>query len=186
NGTLIDRWVFNSYKIYHKNEYWRLLTSGFIHADYSHLIFNMISLYFFGAFVEEYYRYVFGELYGAGFYLTLYLVGILLSDVYSLFAYKNSLNFNSLGASGAVSAIVYASILLSPLDKIYIFFIPIGIPGFIYGIIYLIYTSYLAKQSNDHVNHFAHFGGAIIGVLFTIVIYPPSVDLFIDQIKTWI
>lgn len=183
---LIEKWVFNSYKIYHRKEYWRILTSGFIHSDYSHLIFNMISLYFFGVFVEGYYQYVFGFFYGSALYIGLYLIGVVLSDAYSLWTYKDYLNFNSLGASGAVSAVVYASILLSPLDKIYIFFIPIGIPGFIYGFIYLIYSSYLAKQSHDNVNHWAHFGGAIIGVVFTIGIYPAAIGLFIEQISHWL
>jgi len=186
NTSVIDKWVFNSYKIYHKREYWRLLTSGFIHSNMSHLLFNMLSLYFFGAYVESYFTLVFGSLLGGVFYVGLYVIGVVCSDIYSLIKYKDYHNFNSLGASGAVSAVVYASILLSPLNKIYIFFIPIGIPGFIYGFLYLIYCSYLGKQNNDNVNHFAHFGGAIIGIVFTICIYPSALPLFFEQISHWL
>lgn len=186
SSLVFEKFLFNSYKIYHKNECWRLLTSGFIHSDISHLLFNMLSLYFFGAFVEEYFKYIYGTIYGSVIYILLYIIGILGSDLYSLFTYKNNINFNSLGASGAVSAVVYASILLSPLDKIYIFFIPIGIPGFIYGFLYLFYCSYSAKQYKDNVNHFAHFGGAIIGVVYTICVYPKAVPLFLEQISNWL
>ncbi len=189
NSPLVfDKWLFNSYQIFHKKEYWRIVTSGFIHSDWQHLLFNMFSLFFFGRNVEAYYRYIFEDM-AQGFhalvYIGLYLTGIILSDIYSLVKYKDYKHYNSLGASGAVSAVVYASILLSPLDKIYVFFIPMGIPGFIYGVLYLIYCTYQSKLNRDNINHNAHFYGALVGVVFTIGVFPASISLFIEQISQW-
>jgi membrane associated rhomboid family serine protease len=186
NPAVLNKFIFNPYQIVERKEYYRLITSGFIHADWSHLIFNMMSFYFFGRHVEFYFEQIFGEAYGSILYLALYFFGIMLSDLPSLFAHKGSHLFNSLGASGGVSSVIYACILFSPLDKIYIFFIPIGIPGFIYGFIYLIYCSYANNMSGQKINHSAHLWGSIFGVVFTIIVYPPVIIEFYNQISSWI
>lgn len=184
NSSVMYGWVLNPYDVVSRNQYYRLLTSGFLHADWGHLIFNMITLYAFGGVIE----YLFGELFGplGGLYLIcFYLAGIIISDIPTLIKHRNDRNYNSLGASGGVSSIVFAAIMFSPLQKIYIFFIPIGIPGFIFGGMYLAYSYYEARQNRGNVNHDAHFYGALFGVLCMILIYPPVLPQFIEQIANW-
>lgn len=118
--SVMDRWVMNPYQISRRGQYYRLLTSGFLHADWGHLLFNMLSLYFFGGFIEQ----LFGMLFGvsAPVYLVgFYLAGILVSDIPSYLKHRNDTNYNSLGASGGVAAIIFATILVSPLTKLYLF-----------------------------------------------------------------
>ena len=180
----MDRWIMNPYDITQKGQYYRLITSGFLHADWSHLLFNMISLYFFGGFIEQ----VFGLLFGAQgpiYLIGFYLVAILVSDIPTLLKHRNDRNYNSLGASGGVSAILFAAILFRPLTPISLFFIPIGIPGFIFGGLYLAYSYYEARRGLGAVNHDAHFYGALFGVLFMIAVYPPVLPQFIEQIAGW-
>lgn len=184
NYSLMDRWIMNPYDVAQKGQYYRLITSGFLHADWGHLIFNMISLYFFGGFIEQ----VFGLLFGAQgplYLIGFYLVAILLSDIPTLLKHRNDRNYNSLGASGGVSAILFAAILFRPLTPISMFFIPIGIPGFIFGALYLAYSYYEARRGMGAVNHDAHFYGALFGVLFMILVYPPVLPQFFEQVSGW-
>ncbi|MDX2190066.1 MAG: rhomboid family intramembrane serine protease [Bacteroidota bacterium] len=185
NEKLVNSLIFNPYLILKENQYYRLFTSGFIHADWSHLIFNMLSFYFFGRNVSFTFNEIFGPVVGPSLFVLLYLVGIAFSDFPSLIAHKNSRTFYSLGASGGVSSIIYASIMFYPLDKIYFFIIPFGIPGFVYGILYLIYCSYAPGNFQKNINHSAHLWGSIVGVVFTIIAYPPVVQSFIEQIASW-
>lgn len=178
NPNLIEKLVFNPYKIQVRGEYYRLITSGFIHADWQHLFFNMLTLYFFGKALEYYYSAVFGPALGGLLYVALYLLSIALSDVDAFATHRRSQSFNSLGASGGVSAVVFGCILFAPLQKIY------GMPGFIYGVLYLIYCSYGSRFSAQ-VNHKAHLWGSIIGATYTIVAYPPVISMFIEQIAKW-
>lgn len=184
NPSLMDRWILNPYQVASRGQYYRLLTSGFLHADWGHLIFNMLSLYFFGGAIEQ----IFGALFGAAgpvYLIGFYLVGILVSDIPSFLKHRNDPGYNSLGASGGVSSILFAAILFYPLTKIYLMFIPIGIPGFIFGGLYLAYSYYEAQRGRSHVNHDAHFYGALFGILFMIVVYPPVLPNFIEQIAGW-
>ncbi len=184
NYSLMERWIMNPYQVANRGQYYRLITSGFLHADWSHLLFNMLSLYFFGGFIEQ----VFGMLFGPNgpvYLIGFYLVAILVSDIPTFLKHRNNPNYNSLGASGGVSAIVFASILLNPLNPIYLFFIPIPIPGFIFGGLYLAYSYYEARRGAGTVNHDAHFYGALFGVLFMIVVYPPVLPRFLEQIAGW-
>jgi membrane associated rhomboid family serine protease len=177
-------WVLNPYDVVSKNQYYRMLTSGFLHADWGHLIFNMITLYAFGGVIE----YLFGQFFGplGGIYLLcFYLAGIIVSDIPTLLKHRRDPGYNSLGASGGVSSIVFASILFSPLQKIYIFFIPVGIPGFIFGGLYLAYSYYESRQNRGTVNHDAHFYGALFGIVCMILVYPPVLPNFIEQIAGW-
>src|SRR6185312_7938619 len=116
---IFHKWVLNPYRVKNNNEYWRLLTSGFIHADYMHLAFNMISLYYMGEALEHIFVGMFEM--GALYYIVLYIGAIVFSDLPSFSKHQRDRNYNSLGASGAVSAVIFAGILFFPTQNIYIF-----------------------------------------------------------------
>lgn len=162
---------FNAYMIVHEKQHYRLLTSGFIHGSSWHLIFNMMTLYFFGYFVEDCFNAVFGAK-GEFFYALMYLLAIAVSSISDLIKYKDNPEFNAIGASGAVSAIIFAAILFEPTMGIYLFFIPIPVPGYIFGPLYLIYCQYMAKKNIDNIGHSAHFWGAVFGFFFPILLQP--------------
>ncbi len=178
--ALYQKWILNPYQVNHYNQYWRFLTSGFLHLNYTHLFFNMFALYFFGQNVAYY----FGRN-GDWLMIALFLLGIIVSDIPTYLKHRNNPNYNSLGASGGVAAVIFSSIMFAPLNKIYLFFIPIGIPGFILGVLYIIYSYYQSKNMTDNINHDAHLFGSIFGVIFTIVMQPTVVPHFFEQIKQW-
>ncbi|GAB3576935.1 rhomboid family intramembrane serine protease [Spirosoma luteolum] len=184
NPALMDRWIMNPYRVSSRGEYYRLLTSGFLHADWGHLFFNMLSLYFFGGPIEQVFYALFGQT-GPLYLIGFYVAGIIVSDIPSFLKHRNDPGYNSLGASGGVSSVLFAAILFYPLTKIYMYFIPIGIPGFIFGGLYLAYSYYESKQNRGRVNHDAHFYGALFGILFMIAVYPPVVGDFFGQIANW-
>ncbi|MBL7806865.1 MAG: rhomboid family intramembrane serine protease, partial [Saprospiraceae bacterium] len=165
-------------------EYYRWLTSGFLHADVMHLAFNMITLYYFGRVVEQWFVYIFPEV-GRMVYLIFYLAAIVAASSATFFKYRETPGFASIGASGAVAAVLFASILMMPTNKLYLFFIPIGIPGFIFGIMYLWFSAYEAKRGRDNIDHTAHYYGAVFGFLFPIVFEPQLFTLFLTQIQQW-
>lgn len=182
--SLMDRFIMNPYRVASRGEYYRLVTSGFLHADWGHLLFNMISFYFFGGFIEQVFYYLFagsGPVYLVGFYLA----AILVSDIPTFLKHRNDPGYNSLGASGGVSAIIFAAILFRPLTPITLFFIPIGIPGFIFGPLYLAYSYYESRRGASNINHDAHFYGALFGILFMIIVYPQVLPDFIEQVSSW-
>lgn len=183
NDTLLGKLLMNPFMINRKNEYWRFLTSGFIHADYGHLFFNMLSFYFFGQNIEAVFKEIFGSA-GEIYFLILYLGGIILSDVPSYIKNRNNFSYNSLGASGGVSSIIFAGILFFPLDKIYLYG-ALGIPGIIYALLYVWYSIAMGRRGGDNINHSAHLYGALFGVIFTIAVFPSVVNIFIQQILNW-
>lgn len=177
NGTLYHKLILNPYQVKHRNEWYRMLTSGFMHADYIHLLVNMFVLYSFGRNVEAYYANIFGRS-GDIVYVVLYLSAIVAANASTQFKYQNSSYYNSLGASGAVSAILFTSILFDPLESILLYGI-IKLPGIIWAIIYMAYSVYMGRKQADNINHEAHYYGAIYGVLFTIVLKPAVLVNFI-------
>jgi len=179
NRQLFRRLAFNAYDIKHFKNSYRFLSYALIHADWMHLIINMMVLYSFGRIVESYYDAVFGTK-AILYYLLLYIGGIALSTLPSYGKHKDDYSYTAVGASGAVSAIVFASIVFDPLNKIYLFFIPIGIPAIIFGVIYLAYSWYMGKKNIDNIGHDVHFWGAIFGFAFTIVIKPALFIHFIS------
>jgi membrane associated rhomboid family serine protease len=165
---MMSRLMLNPYQVVHKREWYRLFTHGFLHADWTHLIINMIVLYSFGSNVENWFR----HLKLSGYinsppltYSLLYFGGIVISSLITLVRHRNNRWYNSVGASGAVSAVVFTSIFFSPLDRLY-FFAVLPIPGIVFAVLYLIYSSYMSRRNRDNINHDAHFLGAVFGFIF--------------------
>lgn len=182
--SLLSKMMMNPYRIHHHKEYYRFVTSGFIHNDHMHLIFNMLSFYFFGLAIESEFEDVFGQFFGVVYFIALYVIAIIVSDLPTYFKQKNNPGYNSLGASGAVSAIIFAFIIFEPLADIYIYF-ALPIPGFILGTLYILFSWYQSRKSNDNINHEAHLYGALFGLVFCIIMHPPSLPEFFYQIRNW-
>ncbi len=176
------KYIFNAFLVAQRKQYYRIFSSGMIHGDYMHLAFNMISLYSFGSATELFFNSLFGFQLGSLLYVLLYVSALGVAHLPTLYRYQNNPNYNSLGASGAVSAIIFAFILCSPLSGVGLIFLPIMVPGYIFGGLYLIYSSYMAQNSNDNIGHEAHFWGAVYGVLFLILAHPPIAAHFLEQI----
>ncbi|HAS35915.1 MAG TPA: rhomboid family intramembrane serine protease [Flavobacteriales bacterium] len=181
NHDLFAKMEFNAYLTYHRKQWHRLFSHALIHADFMHLLVNMIVLWSFGRIVEAYFTGMFG-MQGNYYFLMLYAGGVVVASLPSLFRHKDNPAYNAVGASGAVSAVLFSAILFEPMSKIYLFFIPIGIPAFIFGPLYLAYEIYMDKKSQDRVAHDAHYWGAIFGLLFTILVQPKIVVYFFEQI----
>ena len=190
NAELMHKLIFHPHTVSRHNEWYRFVSSGFIHADFMHLAFNMFSFFMFGDYVEQYFHMLFGSN-GKLLYLFLYLSALVVCLLPTYFQEKDRYNYNSLGASGAVSAIVFAGIFLMPTIKIGFFIIPPIIPGFIFGPIYLGLTVYLSKKGQDGINHSAHLWGSLYGVVFLIVAAHfiaqfNVVASFLEQIKLYL
>jgi len=179
---LFTKYQFNAYAIVNKKEYWRLITHAFLHANWIHLLINMIVLFSFGIMVEYYFVGYFGIIKGKLIFGLLYLTSILFSVMYSLQKHKNDIFYNAVGASGAVSAIVFTSIFFEPWNMIYLFgFIPI--PAIIFGILYLFYSYKMSKQENsDFIAHDVHFWGAVYGFVFPILINYKFIFIFLSKL----
>lgn len=180
NPDLMNRLQFNAYAIKHNKQPWRFFTYGLVHAGWAHLAINMFVLWSFGRIVFDIYGYLFGSL-GILYFLLLYIGGIMFSVLFDYGRHKNDAWYNAVGASGAVSAVVFASIILYPAGGVYLFFIPIEIPSPIFGILYLIYSASMARRGRDNIGHDAHFWGAIYGVVLTIAFKPVLFLRFIDE-----
>lgn len=142
----------------------RMISSGFLHVDIAHLAFNMLALYSFGEVILQ----TFGTL----FFLTTYFASLLLGNLLTVYFHKNNYSYRAVGASGAVTGILYSAILMYPHMQISLFFIPIGIPAYIFGFIYLLYSIYGMKSQHDNIGHTAHIGGAVAGFVFTLFQVP--------------
>lgn len=139
----------------------RMISSAFLHADLMHLAFNMYTLYIFAAVVLEYF--------GDFTFIIIYFGSLIFGNLLTLLFHKNDYSYRAIGASGAVTGILYSAILIQPDMGLYLFFIPIAIPAFIFGIGYLLYSIYGMKAKNDNIGHTAHFGGAIGGYVITLI-----------------
>ena len=168
NERLMDQLIFYPPAVTHDKQYYRFFTSGFIHADFGHLIFNMISLYAFGRMVEGGFTQIFGEN-GRLLYLLMYMLALPVSLMPTFAKNRSNSYYRSLGASGAVSAVIFAGLLMSPQAGVGMFFIPVYIPGFIFGPLYLIIYAYLDRKGGSNINHSAHIWGALFGVAFLLV-----------------
>ena len=186
NHKLMDQFIFYPPAV-RRGQIYRFFSCGLIHADWGHLIFNMISLYLFGEAVESKFMEAFGPL-GRLVYLGMYVLALAVSVIPTYINNKDNYHYRSLGASGAVSAVIFAGILFFPLAGIGLFFIQIYIAGFLFGIIYLLVSGWLDKRGGGNINHSAHIFGALFGVGFTIIAcqafsnYPVLAN-FVDTIK---
>ena len=176
---LINRLILWPRKMDNPAEYYRLLTSGFVHADWMHLVFNMYTLYVFGTTVQGLFAFL-----GASqqLYLMLYLTGIVIASLPSFLKNQRNPYYRSLGASGGVASIIFFTIYYYPWWCITIFPIPVGIPAVLFGVLYLAYEAYMAKRSAGNVNHDAHFWGAVFGLFFALVLDPSHGIDFINTI----
>ena len=190
NEALMDKFIFHPYSVARDPQQWyRAVTCGFIHADFMHLAFNMFSFYMFGDYVEQFFGMIFGPT-GRFFYLLLYVSSLVVCIVPTYHDHKKQYNYHSLGASGAVSAIVFAGIFLQPTMQIGFFFIPPIIPGFVFGPIYLALTVYLSKKGGGSINHSAHLWGSLYGVVFLLIASHfagnyDALGTFVEQIKMY-
>ncbi len=181
DGTLKGKLLHRPYLENHQKEYYRLLTHGFIHADWTHLLINMYVLYIFGEFVERTFVGIFGQMQGRLFYILLYLSAIVVASIPTHLKHKNNSYYAALGASGATSGILFAFILFRPWAELLLFFI-LPCPAVVAAVLYLVYSSWASKNSRDNIGHDAHFYGAIFGFLFPIALKPELFTAFLDQV----
>jgi len=161
-------------------EWYRMVSSGFLHADWMHLGINMYVLYEFGSLVETLYLDQYGEIAGRGIFLLLYILMIILADIPSFIKHRNNRYYGAIGASGAVSGILFIFILFLPWAELRLYF-AIPIPAIIFGVLYLGYSSWASKKANDNIGHDAHFYGALAGMALTAILIPRTLGVFIDQ-----
>lgn len=171
---------FNAFQIYHRKQYYRMFTHAFVHANWEHLIVNMIVLFSFGTLVEQYFFQEFGSV-GTYYYLFLFFGSVIFSSLLSLYKQKDNYNYNAVGASGAVSAILFTAIFFDPWSPIYFFGI-LPIPGILFGGLYLYYSYYMSTKKMDNIGHDAHFLGAIFGFVLPIFIRPSLFLVFIEAL----
>jgi membrane associated rhomboid family serine protease len=183
NVSLMEKLQFNAAQVVHRKQYYRLISHAFVHVSWTHLIVNMLVLYFFGRNVETYFGHFFenkAEIY----FVLLYLGGMLASNVWSLIKHQNDYYYNAVGASGAVSAVLFTFIFLDPWEMLYLFAI-IPIPGIVFGVGYLIYSYQMGKRKSDNVAHDAHFLGAVFGFVFPIILKPELFSRFIELLPNF-
>lgn len=181
NEELFTRLKFNAFDVHHGNQWYRFFSYGFLHANWVHLLVNMFVFYSFGTMVEHLYRGYFHEKYIL-YYLLLYTGGLLLSIIPAFGKHKNDVFYNAVGASGAISAVIFASILIVPKQPLGILFIPVEIPAWIFGVLYLVYEGVMSRRAQDNIGHDAHFWGAIYGIIFTLALKPALIDRFLHQV----
>lgn len=198
NQELMGKLIFYPPAVSKRNEWWRFFSCGFIHADIGHLVFNMFALYLFGegdspapGMPKTGLEYSFIEIFGDRGKLLYLLMYVLALAICLVPTYKKNIDnyyYKSLGASGAVSAVVFASILLNPMGYMGLFFIPVYIVSFLFGVLYLVFTYYLDKRGDSNINHSAHLWGALFGIVFLVAasrIFSdvPVLAKFIEQLK---
>ncbi|ETZ19103.1 rhomboid family intramembrane serine protease [Pedobacter sp. V48] len=171
---LFGKFMLHPYSVSRKHKVYTLVTSGLIHADWMHLIFNMMTFFFFAFQLEA--------MIGSWQFGVVYFMGLILSDIPSVIKHKNDMWYNSLGASGAISAVLFSYILFQPFSSMIIFPLPIPIWAIIFGPLYLLYCVYASRQSRDNINHDAHFFGALAGLIVTVLIVPGAIPHFLSQL----
>ena len=174
---LVDRLILWPPAVSQRHQYWRLASYGLLHADLSHLLFKMITLFFFGRLIEQ----VMVQLTGSWLtYPLFYLTALVVSILPSYLRNQGNRNYFSLGASGAVSAVLFAFILIQPWSLIFVFFIPA--PAILYAVFYVGYSIWMDRKGGDRINHSAHLAGAAFGVMFMLAMEPRLFNVFIDQL----
>lgn len=174
NPQLMDKFMLHPYSVGKGGKYYTFITSGLIHADWMHLLFNMFTFFFFAFKLEM--------MIGHWQFALLYLVSLVLSDIPTVIKHKEDYRYRSLGASGAISAVLFSYILFQPLSIIGVMFIPM--PAIVFGVLYLIYCMRMSKLSRDNINHDAHFFGALTGMVLTVILVPGVIPHFIAQLAS--
>jgi len=184
NQDVMSKTIMWPYGVKRHNQFYRFITSGFIHADYIHLFFNMFTLLFFGQVVEIYF-----SLYGLGgniAYIVLYFLALIASDLPTYLKQKDNYNYHCLGASGAVSAIVFAAVVFDPWGSIYLYG-ALKISALVYAVLYIVYCVTMSKRGGDNINHDAHLWGSLFGFGFTIALIaamqPALFESILEQLK---
>lgn len=157
-----DKFMFNAWAVSERREYWRFFTHALLHGGWGHLIINMFVLYSFGEVVER----VFGVFYGSKgglYYALFYVLAAAVSSIWDYFEHRNDYSYNALGASGAVNAVLFASIVFNPMSKLIVFPIPIPLPAWLFAVLYLGYSIFMSKRGGDNIGHRAHISGAVFG-----------------------
>ena len=176
---LFNKFLLSPYAMIRNKEYFRLLTHGFLHANWTHLLVNMLVFWSFGRVLIQYFNLVWPS--GSLIFVIFYLSSIVVSSLYSVLKHKDDYYYSAVGASGGTSAVLFASIFFDPWNMIY-FFGVIPIPGILFGAIYLIYSYRMAKRGTDNIGHDAHFWGAVFGLIFPIVLKPQLISLFVERL----
>lgn len=182
NTALFDRLKFNAHDVAHNKKIYKFFSYGLVHADTLHLIINMFVLYSFGRIVEQNFIALFGTTKGIFYYIFLYAAAMAFSTLPSLGKHKNDIFYNAVGASGAVAAIVFTSILIDPSSKIALILLPIPIPSPVFGLLFLIFSAYMAKRGKDNIGHDVHFWGALFGFVFPVLLKPELFMHFINNL----
>jgi membrane associated rhomboid family serine protease len=185
NRDLFGKLLMNPYLVLKHKQYYRVISHAFVHADWLHLIVNMFVLFSFGVSVERYFEYLASKgyiLFPQVWFSLLYFLAIIISSLPTLYKKRNDSYYNCVGASGAVSAVLFCHIFFAPFAKLYLYaFLPL--PGILFGVAYLIYSQYMSNKNMDNINHDAHFTGAVFGFLFPLLIsYRLMYDVFLYQI----
>lgn len=170
NRQIVEKFIFYPPDVRNKGLY-RFFTYGLLHADLAHLFFNMFAFYLFGVAIESVFKDSFGNQLGSLFYILLYVFALPVSILPTYFKEKNNYSYRSLGASGAVSAVVFSYILIFPMQGMGIMFIPVFLPAFLFGILYVVASVYLEKKQAGNINHLAHVTGGIFGIAFMFTIF---------------
>jgi membrane associated rhomboid family serine protease len=178
NPKMLDALILWPPAVNKKNEWYRLVSYGLIHADFMHLLFNMVTLYFFGRVMEGFYN----EALGPFGFAIFYVAALIASILPSYHSHRADARYYSLGASGAVSAVLFAFILFQPWQLIYIFVIPV--PAIVYAVAYVAYSIWSDRRGGDRVNHSAHLWGAAFGVAFTLAVEPSVLSLFLSRLAS--
>jgi membrane associated rhomboid family serine protease len=173
NRSLFEKYKFDPFRMKREGQYYRWITHGFVHADINHLLFNMLSLYFAGQYAER----VFAP---APVYVLFYLSALAISALPDYIHNKDNPYYSAIGASGAVSAVLFSLILFEPWGTVYVFFLPI--PFIVFAVLYLWYSYAMAKSNTDNIGHWAHITGAIYGIIATLVYRPESLSTFLTNI----
>ncbi|HMR87732.1 MAG TPA: rhomboid family intramembrane serine protease [Saprospiraceae bacterium] len=181
NRTMFDKLKHYPAVEHQRKEYYRWLTSGFLHGDYMHLIINMFVFHSFGTALEQYYTYHFGMIGGSILFGVTYLLTVILANIPTYYKHENNPYYTAIGASGGVSGILFIYILIYPWKNIYLYF-SIGVPAIIFGVLYLWYESWAAKNQNDNIGHDAHFFGAIAGIMIAVVSRPAILPEFLRSL----
>ena len=170
--------MLNPNEVVAKKQYFRMLTSGFVHNGSMHLFLNLFTLYFFGGAIEEIFQVYFGAL-GLYLYVLLFCSAVVVANIHTTIKHRNNPLYNSLGASGGVSALVMSFILFDPQQELCLYAI-ICLPGYILGGVFILYSIIMGRRGRDNINHDAHLYGALYGVLFIILLKPDVISSFID------